>query len=98
MYRDKDLCPKKISIFLFFFFSRYVGTDLYFFAPLRTSATQPIRSYVCRDQPAGVRPEITLLGWFAAGACNALQSAAYHVGYCDDVPVDEVRYRSCHMM
>jgi len=61
---------------------RYVGHDLYYFAPSRASEAEPIRSYVCSDEPAGTRPNITLLGWFAVGGCAPLQAASYLEDYC----------------
>ena len=41
----------------------YVGTNLYYFAPERADDSEAIRSYACRNQPAGVRPDIKLLGF-----------------------------------
>ena len=73
---------------------RYVGSDLYHFAPLRSSDSDAIRAYVCRDQDASVRPSIDLLGWFPDGACAALQDAAYQEAYCvapTPPAVDEVQ-------
>ena len=79
---------------------KYVGTDLYHFSPVRASEAEAIRSYVCRDQPAGVRPSITLLGWFPDGACASLRNASYQERYCDarapattPAPVDEVKMK-----
>ena len=63
---------------------RYVGADLYHFAPIRANESDPIQSYVCRDAAAGTRPEIALLGWFNATDCLSLRNASFDSEYCLD--------------
>ena len=61
----------------------YVGSDMYFFSPHKSSDQDPIRAYVCADQPK-IRPSWTLLGYFSEGECEALQSATLDDEYCED--------------
>lgn len=42
----------------------------------------PLRSYLCKDEAVSERPNVTLLGWFAEGACEILSAAPYDPGYC----------------
>jgi hypothetical protein len=65
----------------------YVGTDLYHFSPARaTDGSEVIRSYVCDDEPAGVRPKIKLLGWFPDGECAAIHNASFREDLCEPQP------------
>ena len=61
----------------------YVGSNMYFFSPDKLSDQDPIRAYVCIDQP-DIRPSWTLLGFFQEGDCDTIQNATLDDGYCKD--------------
>jgi hypothetical protein len=61
----------------------YVGPDLYAFAE-PSGAAGVVRPYTCDGQPAGVRPRVTLLGYFVNGSCDSIRNATLDPDYCAD--------------